>query len=65
MAAWPLGLARELELRVIRRGADPSAEVASLAALLGGGEKECEAKARAEDEAKATADKQAIAAAPA
>lgn len=65
VAAWPLGLARELELRVIRRGADPSAEVASLAALLGGGEKECEAKARAEDEAKATADKQAIAAAPA
>lgn len=63
VAAWPLGLARELELRVVRRGADPSAEVVALAALLGGGERE--AKVRTEDEAKAAAAKEALAVAPA
>lgn len=52
---WPLGLARELELRVLRRGADPAAEVRDLAARLSGlvDEKDARAKAKAEDETKA------------
>lgn len=31
---WPLGLVRELELRVVRRAADPAAEIADLARRL-------------------------------